>query len=101
MRQAGPAAPVPDALQPFDRRVYAIAPASRALLESLAVWPSLPAARIAPVYDMRVFPATGHGARQLHLSAYEAGCEALAWIIESGSLIFVLEQALSFARVAA
>lgn len=83
----------------FDRRVYAIAPASRHFLESLGVWQALPVARIAPVYDMRVFPTAGADARELHLSAYEAGCEGLAWIVESGSLLAVLEQAMGFARI--
>ncbi len=99
IRQAEPAPTPPAPDRPFDRRVYAIAPASRALLESMSVWQSLPPDRVAPVYDMRVFPATHQEAQELHLSAYEAGCEALAWIAESEALIAVLEQALSFARV--
>lgn len=85
--------------QPFDRRVYAIAPASQQFLDGLGVWSALPKDRIAPVYDMRVHPSASPGARQLHLSAYEAGCEALAWIVESQALVTALEQALVFARV--
>ena len=88
-----------DANGPFDRRVYAIAPASQQFLDELGVWSAMPAERIAPVYDMRVYPSARAGARQLHLSAYEAGCEALAWIVESRALITALEQALGFARI--
>lgn len=99
VRQSEPPAGSLDEARPFDRRVYAIAPASRALFEAMSVWESLPAGRIAPVYDMRVYPAPDQYARELHLSAYEAGCEALAWIVESGMLISVLEQALRFAKV--
>ncbi|MFK7964149.1 MAG: FAD-dependent monooxygenase [Burkholderiaceae bacterium] len=84
---------------PFDRRVYAIAPASQQFLDELGIWSALPAERIAPVYDMRVYPSARAKARQLHLSAYEAGCEALAWIVESQVLMTALEQALGFARV--
>jgi ubiquinone biosynthesis UbiH/UbiF/VisC/COQ6 family hydroxylase len=91
-------APVPaDAADPWDLRVLALSPATRALLESIGVWHALDAARVAPVYDMRVFPAFGTDRHPLRLSAYEARVEALAWIVEQRNLLRALEQAVRFA----
>ncbi len=82
---------------PWDLRVLALSPATRALLESIGVWHALDAARVAPVYDMRVFPAFGTDRHPLRLSAYEARVEALAWIVEQRNLLRALEQAVRFA----
>jgi len=86
-----------DAADPWDLRVFALSPATRALLESIGVWHALDAARIAPVYDMRVFPAFGSDRDPLHFSAYEARVDALAWIVEQRNLLRALEQAVRFA----
>lgn len=92
-----PAPPVPvqgaptPAFEAYDDRVYAISPESRALLESVGAWDRLDPSRVAPVYDMRVYPAPATQKRplsrdELHLSAYEARADALAWIIEQRQL---------------
>lgn len=64
----------------WDSRVYAIAPANQAFLESLGAWTEIET-RIAPVRLMKVFG--DHGAR-LEFSAYECGVDRLASIVESG-----------------
>lgn len=86
-----------DAADPWDLRVFALSPATRALLESIGVWHALDAARVAPVYDMRVYPAFGSDRDALHFSAYEARVEALAWIVEQRNLLGALGQAVRFA----
>jgi ubiquinone biosynthesis UbiH/UbiF/VisC/COQ6 family hydroxylase len=86
-----------DDVDPWDLRVFALSPATRALLESIGVWHALDAARIAPVYDMRVFPAFTSDRDVLHFSAYEARVEALAWIVEQRNLMRALGQAVRFA----
>ena len=94
------APPVADAggeIDPWDLRVFALSPATRALLESIGVWHALDAARVAPVYDMRVYPAFGSDRDALHFSAYEARVEALAWIVEQRNLLGALGQAVRFA----
>ena len=83
----------------WDPRVFAISPASRAMLERLRVWDALDAARVAPVYDMRIYPSARPGAPELHFGAYEACVDALAWIVEGENLSGALERALSFAGV--
>ncbi len=71
----------------WDERVYAVSPASRTLLEALGAWQLLDNSRVAPVYDMRVYSES-----ELHFGAYEAGIEALAWIIEQDNIAQALEQ---------
>ncbi|MEY4863429.1 MAG: 2-octaprenyl-3-methyl-6-methoxy,4-benzoquinol hydroxylase [Pseudomonadota bacterium] len=83
----------------WDPRVFALSPASRGLLEQLRVWDALDAARIAPVYDMRVHAGSGMAAPQLHLDAYRGRVPALAWIIENRNLLGTLESALRFSSV--
>ena len=83
----------------WDPRVFALSPGSRAVLQQLRVWDALEAARIAPVYDMRVYPSPREGAPELHLCAYEACAEALAWIVENDNLMSGLDRALGFAGV--
>jgi len=93
-------APQPaDSADPWDLRVFALSPATRALLDSIGVWHALDARRVAPVYDMRVFPAFASDAHPLHFSAYEARVDALAWIVEQRNLMGALEQAVRFARL--
>jgi ubiquinone biosynthesis UbiH/UbiF/VisC/COQ6 family hydroxylase len=87
------AKPTP-AWEPWDRRVYALSPGSRSFLEKLRVWSQLEADRIAPIREMRVFGDV-RGA-EVRFSAYEAGTEALAWIVESRELERVLKTALAY-----
>lgn len=82
---------------PPDLRVYAIAPGSRALLESLGVWPQIAAARVQPYRAMHVWDAGG-GA-PLHLDAEESGLRELGHIVEAGLIQRILWQALAPAGV--
>jgi len=84
----------------WDSRIFALSPATRALLQQLRVWDAIYASRIAPVFDMRVFPSSRPGAPELHFSAYESNVEALAWIVEHHNLSAALDRALGFANVA-
>jgi ubiquinone biosynthesis UbiH/UbiF/VisC/COQ6 family hydroxylase len=97
----GPAAPVATVEpQGWDSRVFALSPGTRELLRSLRVWDAMPAARIAPVYDMRVYGGPQADAPELHLDAYSGRIEALAWIVENRTLVRTLDAAIGFAGVA-
>lgn len=72
-----PAPPRPE----WDRRVYALSPANQRFLDAIGAWAHLDRARITPVYDMAV---CGDRGGRLDFSAYDAGVDELAWIIESG-----------------
>jgi 2-polyprenylphenol 6-hydroxylase len=85
----------------WDSRVFALSPATRDLLQRLRVWDALPAARIAPVYDMRVFAGAGPGSPELHFDAYRGKVDALAWIVENRPLMRTLAEAARFAGVCA
>jgi ubiquinone biosynthesis UbiH/UbiF/VisC/COQ6 family hydroxylase len=94
----GPAArPAP--ADGWDSRVFALSPATRDLLRGLRVWDAMSAERIAPVYDMRVYPGTAQDAPELHLDAYSGHVDALAWIVENRTLVRTLDDALRFAGV--
>lgn len=84
----------------WDVRVFALSPGTRDLLRSLRVWEAMPAARVAPVYDMRVYAGAGADAPELHLDAYTGCVDALAWIVENRTLARTLDDALRFAGVA-
>lgn len=71
-------------------RVYALSPSSKAFLESLGVWSMLDAGRVTAVEAMDVF---GDGDGKVHLHAWHDMAPALAWIVESGELERVLQQA--------
>ena len=88
----GPPPPRP-ALGPDDYhpRVYAISRASRDFLESLGVWQMMDEQRVTPVEAMEVHGDTG-GAVTLH--AWQANQPTLTWIVESGEMERVLQQAL-------
>lgn len=98
-----PAAPVGGApvagADDWDARVFALSPASRQLLQRLRAWDALDMTRVAPVYDMRVYPAGRADAPELHFGAYEACVEALNWIVEGSNLQAALDRALSFSSV--
>jgi len=95
----GPQALAAPASDPWDTRVFALSPATRELLHTLRVWDALPAERMAPVYDMRVYPSASAVAPELHLGAYAGQVESLAWIVENRALMGVLDNALRFAGV--
>jgi len=92
----GPRAPAhrADAGAPFDARIYAIAPASVALLEQLRVWPAVDPARLQAVTRMRVF---GDAGKELRFDAYQASLPQLATIVEEGELLRALTTAAGFA----
>ena len=95
-----PAAPVDaSGADDWDARVFALSPASRVLLQRLRAWDALDASRVAPVYDMHVYPQARDGAPELHFGAYEACVDALAWIVEGRNLQSALDRALSFSGV--
>ncbi|MCU0938034.1 MAG: FAD-dependent monooxygenase [Burkholderiaceae bacterium] len=77
----------PSATAPFDARIYALAPATVALLERLKVWSQIDARRLQPVIRMRVF---GDAGDELGFDAYGASVERLATIGEEGELLRVL-----------
>ena len=68
-----------------DLRVYAFAPDSQALLESLGVWQSVTSARAHPYRRMRVWDAAGGG--ELCFDADALGRANLGHIVEHGLLV--------------
>ena len=72
--------PPPRPAAGWDRRVYALSPASARFLKELGVWKHLDTTRINPVYDMEIY---GDQGGRLDFSAYQTGVGELAWIAES------------------
>ena len=68
----------------FDVRVYALSPGNVEFLRQLKVWQGIAPERVTPVHAMRVFG--DDGSSLLEFDAYRCGVEALAWIVEDGSL---------------
>lgn len=64
----------------WDRRVYAVSPASHDFLEAIGVWSHLDPARTVPVAGMAIH---GDAGGRIDFSAYDAGLGELAWIVES------------------
>lgn len=85
---------VPSAQAPFDSRIYALAPATIALLQRLRVWEAFNAARAQPVERMQIFGDTG---AELVFDAYGATVERLATIVEESELARVLRLGCEFA----
>ncbi|MGZ8993652.1 MAG: FAD-dependent monooxygenase, partial [Burkholderiaceae bacterium] len=79
--------------EPFDPRIYAIAPGSVGLLERLGVWAGVDQQRVCAVEHMRVF---GDDGQQLTFDAYGATVERLATIVEESELVRVLDAACGF-----
>lgn len=75
---ARPPAPADGA---WDTRIYAVSPANRRFLEEIGAWNHLDHGRIAPVYDMEIY---GDRGARLDFSAYGAGVDELAYIVEAG-----------------
>lgn len=67
----------------WDSRMYAISPANVTFLDSIGVWQHLDAARLTAVEAMEVH---GDAGGRIDFSAYDAGADALAWIVESSAL---------------
>lgn len=84
--------PLPDDTS-WDSRIYAISPGSAAFLQSLGLWQQLAAARITPVYEMKVFG--DDGAARLDFSAYDSGLPELAFIVENRQLQTVVWNAIA------
>ncbi|MDX3905762.1 MAG: FAD-dependent monooxygenase [Pigmentiphaga sp.] len=96
-----PALPAPEPGL-YDPRVYALSPASRQLLAELGIWEALPEDRITGVRAMEILgdrPAWGDRPGHLGLSAWQAGSDYLAWIVESRELERVLRQAVQWSGV--
>lgn len=72
-------------------RVYAISPSSKRFLIELGVWSLIDPQRITPVHAMEVF---GDSDGAVHLHAWQAAQENLAYILESGEIERVLQQAI-------
>src|SRR2546422_10950685 len=92
IERKAPAAPDPE----WDSRVYALTPASIAFLDRIGAWRCLEAARITPIYALRVF--CDDGSSRLDFSAYESGVLQLAATVESGRLHHALWQGLERQR---
>lgn len=88
----GPAPKLP----PMDRntyhpRVYAISAASEKFLSELGVWSLMNTARVTRVEAMEI---KGDAFGALYLRAWQAAENSLTWIMESGEIERVLQQAL-------
>lgn len=79
-----------------DVRAYALNVASRALLQTLKVWDTLPPARVTPVLEMQV-RGDARGAC-LTFSAWQQTVEALAWIVDVPALEQALQTAVRYAQ---
>jgi 2-octaprenyl-6-methoxyphenol hydroxylase len=76
----------------WDTRIYAISPASEALLREIGAWQRVDARRLAAIERMDV---AGDAGGRLRLDAYEAGVARLATIVESGRLQYALWQSIA------
>ncbi len=65
----------------WDSRIYAISPANRRFLDEIGAWAHLDQSRITPVHDMEIY---GDRGARLDFSAYGAGVDELAFMIEAG-----------------
>lgn len=86
------AAPPPFRPETVDARVYALSPASLALLDRLGAGAALRAARFCPYRKMTVWDDDPQ--RALQFDAAELGADALGAIVEHGVLAAALVQAL-------
>lgn len=64
----------------WDARVYAVSPANVCFLDQIGAWRHLERGRLCPIETMVV---QGDEGGRLDFSAYDAGAEQLAWIVES------------------
>lgn len=82
---------IPQAVDDWDSRIYAISPGCRRFLETTGAWQRMADERISSVEEMRVF---GDRDSKIEFSAYEMGAPELACILESRNLQGALWQAL-------
>ena len=75
----------------FHPRVYAISAASEAFLSTIGVWSLMNAERITRVEAMEI---KGDAFGALYLRAWQAAQTSMTWIVESGEIERVLQQAL-------
>lgn len=80
----------------WDSRIYALSSSSQELLKDLQVWDEIPANRIQPVRDMRVFGDSGNDEDLIHFSAFQGTVPQLAWIAESREIEKALDLATRF-----
>ena len=73
----------PSIAKAWDARIYAVSPANQRFLDEIGVWSHLDAARLSQVEAMEVH---GDTSGRIDFSAYDAGADALAWIVESGAM---------------
>ena len=85
-------APPPYRPADYDLRVYALAPHSARLLESIGVWPSIAARRISPYAGMRVWERGPEHA--LTFDSADSGRAELGWIVEHSLIVDALWAAL-------
>jgi len=88
IEREAPPAPGPD----WDARIYALTPASVAFLADVNALRDIDAARVTPIYDMRIYGDDGRS--RLDFSSYESGLLELAATVESGRLQHALWQGL-------
>ncbi|WP_346300519.1 FAD-dependent monooxygenase, partial [Halomonas sp. BM-2019] len=74
------------------RRVSALTPVSRRLLEGLGAWPWMAARRVSPYRFMQVWDAEGSG--EVSFSAEQAGVPTLGHIVENDVTLAALERRL-------
>ncbi|MFY9327049.1 MAG: UbiH/UbiF family hydroxylase [Georgfuchsia sp.] len=67
----------------WDSRIYAVSPANATFLASIGTWPHIDAARLTAVDAMEIH---GDAEGRIDFSAYDAGADALAWIVESSEM---------------
>lgn len=79
-----------------DVRAYALNAASRALLQTLKVWDTLPPTSVTPVLEMQI-RGDAHNAC-LTFSAWQQTVEALAWIVDVAALEQALQMAVRYAQ---
>jgi len=61
-------------------RGFAISPANSRFLQDIGIWKHLPGERLGAISAMKIH---GDGGAELDFSAYEAGVDALGWVLES------------------
>lgn len=76
----------------WDARIYAVSPANADFLERCGAWQHLDAARRQAIERIEV---RGDAGGKLAFSAYEAGLDCLAWILESSRMAVELWQTAS------
>lgn len=84
-RSSAPTAPPGPA---YGARVSAFTVASERILRALGVWPVLPAERIGPMREMRVWERTG----EVHFDSAGIGEPCLGYIIENAAVQWALER---------